>query len=396
MRTGRIPGFKFSGVSSGIKEKARLDLALIRSNPPATVVGCFTQNKVQAAPVVVSQRNIRSSLCSAVIINSGNANACTGTRGLRDAETMVRVTARALGVPTRQVLVCSTGKIGVPLPIGKISGAIPKAASSLSPGHFMQAARAILTTDRGPKTAFFKGRIGGRQFLLAGFAKGAGMIEPHMATMLAFIMTDLRIGRPLLQQILKRVVDQTFNRITVDGDSSTNDTALLLANGLAGNAPLRSGSRETKKFEEALCRVMEQLAFRMVEDGEGATKRVKIEVKGAKSAAEAREIAYTIGRSPLVKTSFFGEDPNWGRVIAAAGRSGATLDPRLVDIYYEEVPVVRRGRPVGKTAEEKAKRAMKKRCFNVTVSLNVGDGDFWIWASDLTVNYVKLNAEYRT
>lgn len=398
----KVPGFSFSGVASGIKVGRVPDLALIHSDPPAAVVGTFTMNRVRAAPVTVSERNTRSGLCSAVIVNSGNANACTGKRGYRDAVAMVRKTAHLLHVPERSVLICSTGKIGVSLPIQKILHKIPEAVRRLSPNGLRRSAQAILTTDDAVKIAKAEGRIGGRPYHLVGFAKGAGMIEPHMtlagghATMLAFIVTDAFVPRSVLRVLFRNCVEETFNRITVDGDTSTNDTALLLANGLAGNPPFKLRTPDCRRFAENLFSVMESIARQMVADGEGATKCVKIEVRGAKNQTQARRIAYTIANSPLVKTSFFGEDPNWGRILAAAGRSGATLDPHRADIFYDKVCVARRGVSTGALKDRLAKRVMKKDGFTVTIDLHRGRASFEVWTSDLTLDYVKLNSCYRT
>ena len=406
----KVPGFEFAGIACGIKGGHTPDLALIHSKVPATAVGLFTNNRVKAAPVLLSARHLKSGYCSAVIINSGNANACTGTRGMRAAGEMAARTARLLGIPIREVQVASTGKIGIPLPMLKIREGIPRLVKSRSPAGLRRAARAVLTTDDSVKIASATGTLAGKPFHLVGFAKGAGMIEPHLvphATMLAFFMTDLKISRAILQKIFMRAADQTFNRITVDGDTSTNDTALLLANGLAGNRPPASGSGGARLFEATLRRVMEQLALQMVEDGEGGTKCVKIRVRGARTGREARRIAYAVGNSPLVKTSFFGEDPNWGRLLAAAGRAStagranATSDPSPADIYYDGVRVVRRGvsagrRLAGRRAEGRAKRVMKKRTFTVTLDLHSGRGEDWVWASDLSLDYVKLNSCYRT
>jgi glutamate N-acetyltransferase/amino-acid N-acetyltransferase len=311
---------------------------------------------------------------------------------------MVRETARQLKAPLNHVLVCSTGKIGIPLPIGRIVRGIPGAVRSLSEGRFVEAARAILTTDQGPKTAYFKGRIGGKTFHLAGFAKGAGMISPRLkqATMLAFFFTDLSVSRSCLSQVFQLCVDQTFNSITVDGDTSTNDTVLLMANGLAGNRPIQRGTSAAKLFEKALREVMRELALKIVEDGVGGTKCVRIEVKGAKNNREAELIARTIGNSPLVKTAFFGEDPNWGRILAAIGRAPATCDPNRTDLYYNGVRVVKKGVGTGVVQETRAKKVMKNRKFQVTVDLHLGEGRGCIWASDLTLDYVKLNSHYRT
>lgn len=394
-----VPGFEFGAVASGIKGRGVPDLALIRSVPPATAVALFTRNQVRAAPVLVSAQNARRGRCSVVIINSGNANACTGRRGLRDAVEMVRRTAALLGVSQGEVLVCSTGRIGIPLPMESIRKALPRLVRSLIPGGLTRAARAILTTDAFLKVASYRGRVGRCPFRLIGFAKGAGMIAPDLAphaTMLAFFTTDLKIERRAARNIFQRVADQTFNRITVDGDTSTNDTALLLANGLAGNREVRGRGPGARVFARGLEVVMRRLALMMVEDGEGATKCVKVEVMGAKDNREATRIARAIGNSPLVKTSFFGEDPNWGRILAAAGRAGTTWNPEKSDIYYEGVRVVRRGVSAGGAALARAKRVMKKRRFAVRLDLRRGRGRGSVWASDLSLGYVKLNAHYRT
>ena len=400
-----ISGFRFSGISAGIKQgKKILDLALIHSEVPAVVAGAFTTSKVQAAPVQVSRKNIRSGLCSAIIVNSGNANACTGEQGLQDARVMVSETARLLKVPEGQVLVCSTGKIGVKLPIDKISKKIPEAVKGLASNRFLQSAQAILTTDDSVKVASAEGKIQGVPYRIAGFAKGAGMIEPHMAlekeglhaTMLAFIVTDALVRRSVLGVLVNNCVEETFNRVTVDGDMSTNDSAIVMANGLAGNKPFDLKTPAFREFAENLFQVMESLAKQMVLDGEGATKCVKIEVRGAKNDEEARRLAYTIGNSLLVKTSFFGEDPNWGRILGAAGRAGATLDPDRVDIYYDRVCVAQRGISTGYPKEREAKKVMKRQEFTVALDCHLGHGSFEIYASDLTLDYVKLNSCYRT
>lgn len=402
-RSFKVSGFRFSGIAAGIKQEKTLDLALIRSEVPARVVGSFTTSLVQAAPVQVSKKNIRSGLCSAVIINSGNANACTGRRGLRDAKKMVSETARRLRIPQRQVLVCSTGKIGIPLPMDRILRKIPQAVKRLSPNNLVKCARAILTTDDSVKIARAEGEIFGRSYRVLGFAKGAGMIEPRMrvaaaghATMLAFILTDARISRRVLMATFKDSVDQTFNRISVDGDTSTNDTALVLANGLAGNRLFTLQSRAGRKFAENLRGVMDSLARQMVIDGEGATKCVQIVIRGARHEADAKRMAYAVANSLLVKTSFYGQDPNWGRILAAAGRSGATLDPDRTDIFYDEICVARRGVSTGPLRDREARRIMKKKAFSVRIDCRSGPGAFRVYTSDLTLDYVKLNSCYRT
>jgi glutamate N-acetyltransferase/amino-acid N-acetyltransferase len=395
-----VPGFRFAGISAGIKKTGKPDLALVFSEVPATAVASFTTNLVQAAPVLVSKRNARSGVCRAVVINSGNANACTGKRGLKDAEAMVRAAAKSLRVPERQVLVCSTGKIGIPLPIGRIVSRIPNAVRALSVDGLKKSAEAILTTDAGVKLAHAEGRIFGKKYRIAGFAKGAGMIEPRMAvphaTMLAYILTDAFVTGDVLKALFKNSVEETFNRVTVDGDMSTNDTAVVLANGLAGNRAFSRKTPECRQFAEKLYNVMESLARQMVMDGEGATKCVAIEVKNARSDADARRIAYAVANSLLVKTSFYGQDPNWGRVLGAAGRAGAALDPDRVDIHYGNVRVARRGRSTGEAADRKAKAVMKAPAFTVTVDCRLGRGAFRVYSSDLTLEYVRINSCYRT
>jgi glutamate N-acetyltransferase / amino-acid N-acetyltransferase len=395
-----VPGFQFSGISAGIKQTQKPDLALIYSDVPAVIAGAFTTNLAQAAPVLVSKKNIRSGLCRAVIVNSGNANACTGARGMKDAQAMVLATAKTLGVPYGQVQVASTGKIGVPLPIGRIVSKVPTLAKALRADGLTKAAQAILTTDHGMKLAHAKGKIFGRPYSIAGFAKGAGMIQPNMAvphaTMLAYLLTDAFVPRGVLKVLFGNCVEETFNRVTVDGDMSTNDTALVLANGLAGNRPFKLRTPECRKFAENLYSVMDSLARQMVKDGEGATKCVAIDVKRAKNDADARKIAYAVANSQLVKTSFFGQDPNWGRVLGAAGRAGATLNPDKVDILYGNVCVARRGQSTGEAADRRAKAVMKAPEFTVTVDCRLGKGAFRVYASDLTLDYVKINSCYRT
>lgn len=399
-----VKGFQFSAASAGIKQNQKLDLTLIRSEPPAQVVGSFTTNEVQAAPVLVSKKNIRSGRCAAIIVNSGNANACTGSGGLKDAQAMVSHTAKALKVPANQVLVCSTGKIGIPMPMDQILGKIPELVQGLSPSNLLQSAEAILTTDISTKMAKAEGTLSGIPYRLVGFAKGAGMIEPHMevvpkhATMLAYLLTDAFIPRAksMMNKIFSRAIEETFNRVTVDGDTSTNDTALFLANGCAGNKSFAPNSRDGKKFAENLVNVMRDLAKQMVFDGEGATKCVAIEIARAKNNTEARRLAYTIANSPLVRTSFFGCDPNWGRVLGAAGRAGVALNPEKVDIYYGPVCVARRGISTGIKKDREAKAVMQAKEFTVKVDCHLGKGSFHIYTSDLTLDYVKLNSCYRT
>ena len=390
------PGYQFAGIHCGIKDKKKKDLALMVSEVPAKVVACFTTNRVQAAPIHQGKDVIRNGRLQALVVNSGNANAITGKRGLNNSYRIAAVVAKSLGLSEKDVLVSSTGKIGAQLPMPGILKGIPKAVEKLSPEGLKQTAQAILTTDAFPKVCQRKGKIRGKSYTLTGVAKGAGMIEPHMATMLAYVFTDLDLPRPLMQRVFSQTVDETFNSISVDGDQSTNDTALLMANGVSGIRLASPSAPEFRTFQKQLQEVCETLAWMMVQDGEGATKVVEIRVKGAKNKGSARKIAYSIARSQLVKTSFFGEDPNWGRVFAAIGYSGETLNPSKVDIDYGPVPLVRRGLPTSLAQEAKAHRLMKKGHFSVKVNLNSGRGEARVFTSDLTYEYVKINAEYRT
>lgn len=392
----KIPGFTFSGVIAGIKQAKKPDLALIVADRPAKATATFTTNRLKAAPVLQGQQAIRSGKLRAIVVNSGNANAATGPKGLKNAFATAEAAAKALKISKNEVLVSSTGKIGVQLDVGKIRRALPAAVRGLSADNFTAAARAIMTTDAFPKWHVARGKIGGRLFTVAGFGKGAGMIEPHMATMLAYVFTDLDLPAAAMRKAFRAAVEDTFNAISVDGDTSTNDTAVLLASGASGIPTLRPGTAPWRAFEKTLREVCQYLAWMMVQDGEGATKVVEVHVRGAKTARSAKKIAYSIARSPLVKTSFFGQDPNWGRVFAAVGYSGETFDPSRVDISYGPVPLVRRGLPTPVANEARAHKIMKNKSFRVLVELNGGRGEAKVWTSDLGYGYVKINAEYRT
>lgn len=389
-----VPGFRFAGVSCGIKRRKR-DLALIVSDAPATAAALFTTNQVRAAPVLVGRQRIaRRGKIQAVVVNSGNANACTGKRGLRDAAETCRRAGELLGIDPELVFPSSTGVIGVPLPMDKILRGLERAVAALSPSGLGAAAEAILTTDRFPKIARQRLRVGGRAITVAGLAKGAGMIAPRMATMLAYILTDAAVEPAFLRRVLRECAEETFNRVTVDGDTSTNDTVLVLANGRAGNPPL-SGGPGAAAFQAAARDVMRELALKLVEDGEGATKVVELRIERARSDEEARKVAFAVANSLLVKTAFFGADPNFGRIVAAAGKAGVRFDSERVDVFIEDIPVVRRG--VGTFAREReAARAMRRPSFTVRLSLNQGNGSATVWTSDLTYDYVRINSAYRT
>lgn len=391
----RISGFKFAGVSCGIKKSKRRDVAIIFSERPATAAALFTTNAIKSPAVLVGAKRVRRGKIQAVVVNSGNANACTGARGLRDAETVCREAAGHLKIKPGLVLPSSTGLIGVPLPMGKIKSGIAEAVSILSPDSFIHAADAIRTTDRFIKVASKICYLKRKKVTVAGMIKGAGMIAPNMATMLAYILTDAAVERNCMRAILKRCVDQTFNCVTVDGDMSTNDTVLFLANGASGIAPVRRGGREERVLGKAAEAVMKDLALKLVEDGEGATKVVEIRVQEARSAAEAKEVAFTAANSQLVKTAFFGEDPNFGRIMAAIGSSSVKINGGKIDVFFNNVCVVRRGVGLPKH-ERQAARVLKLPSFTVKIRLRQGRGAASVWTSDLSHEYVRINSAYRT
>jgi len=389
-------GFKAAGVHAGIKA-SKPDLALIVSEPPAVAAGTFTTNKVKAAPVRLCQERLkRSGMAGAIVVNSGSANACTGPRGLQDARRTAEIAAAELGVPAEAVLVCSTGTIGKPLPMDKIEKGIKLAAAKLSRAGGATAARAIMTTDTRPKEVAVEVLIDGRRVRVGGMAKGAGMISPNMATMLAFLTTDAAVERRALQTCLQRAVAGSFNRITVDGDMSTNDTVILLANGLAGNRLLTPGHAEWRTFQAAVEAVTLGLAFKIVKDGEGATKFVTVTVKGAKSEADARKVARAVGNSLLVKTSWYGGDPNWGRIIAAVGYSGAAVREEKIDIRFAGKLAVRGGQKAPKFALKTLEKILAKRSFSIEIDLGLGSWKHTVYTCDCSEEYVKINAAYMT
>lgn len=392
----RVRGFKFAARSAGIKKSGRLDLALIYSEVPARCAGVFTTNKVVAAPVVVSQPRIGKGLCQAVLVNSGNANACTGEQGLRDALLCGKLAARSLGLPEDLVAVASTGVIGVPLPVAKFEQHIPLLVPELDAGSAAQVAEAIRTTDAFVKVSSRQGSSGGQSYHLVGLAKGAGMIHPNMATMLAYVMTDAQVEPAFLDQALRAAVADSFNVITVDGDTSTNDMVLILSNGQSGSSELHADSEDGKSFAALLKEMLIDLAKMIVRDGEGATKVVEICVQGATDGEAAVQVARSVATSNLVKTAFFGEDANWGRIIAAVGYSGIAVDPNRIDIFFDEVPVVKNGIGTGKDLEAQATRVLKKPEFRVLIHLHGGSGEGRYYTSDLNYDYIKINADYRT
>ncbi len=390
----KVRGFKAAGTACGIKKTGKPDLALIFSETPATVAAVFTRNSVKAAPVLLDMKRVRKGTSRGVIVNSGNANACTGKDGMRAAEAMTTAAEKALGLKKGDILVASTGVIGVPLPVERVVSGAPGLASLLRPDGLLDAARAIMTTDAFPKTAVKKARIDGRTVTVAGVAKGAGMICPDMATMLAFFVTDANIGNSALLRSLRESADASFNSIIVDNDTSTNDTAMIFANGLSGGGEIKGGSKEYASFTRLLTEVSTDLAHMIVRDGEGATRFIEIRVSGAATSAGAKRAARTMAESFLVKTAFFGGDPNWGRLVAAAGRSGVKMSDDKVDISFNGVPVVKNGLDTG--AEKKAAKAMKARDVVVAVDLNSGARSAVVWTTDLSYEYVKINSAYRT
>ena len=381
-------------MAAGIKKNGNLDLGLLVSDRPARVAAVFTKNRVQAAPVKLDRERVKSGTARAVIVNAGNANCANGRQGIDAARAMADAAARALNLPDDQVLVASTGVIGAPFPIQKVEAAIAALAGGLNPNGLPDLARAIMTTDTRPKTGAREGSVDGVAYRIAAVAKGAGMIRPDMATMLCFICTDADIALSDLRPVLKRSVDGSFNRITIDGDSSTNDTVILMANGASG---ARIGADTDRVgFQRLLDDLCMDLARQMVKDGEGVTKVVDLTVRGARSDADARAIADTIAHSPLVKTAFFGEDANWGRIIAAAGRAGVFLDPERLDLYFDDVQMVNNGTGCGPDAEEKATGVLRKPEFAVTLNLNQGEGAASMLTCDFSLDYVKINADYRS
>jgi len=390
----KVPGFKGSGVSSGIKKKGKKDLALIFSETPAKAAGVFTLNVVKAPPVILGMERIKSGVCQAVVVNSGVANAFTGKRGLIDAVLTTEYVGKELGISKDLVIPSSTGLIGGPLPMDKIKKALPRLVSELREDGFEDAAQAIMTTDAYPKYAFTTVNIGRRKGTVAVIGKGAGMIMPNMATMLAYVITDINVGKRALSKSLKHAADNSFNKITVDGDTSTNDTVLMLANGKLGNKSLDATGAEYRKFEKAVTETAAEVAEMMVKDGEGATKAVRIVVKGARTAKDADKVARTLGNSLLVKTAFYGEDPNWGRIVAAAGRAGVDFNPDKIDLYFGDHKVLSSSKQV--IDEKKAQKIMKQPGFTVTLDLKTGKASSFILASDITFEYLKINAHYRT
>ena len=388
------PGFQAAGVASGLKKNGVKDLGLLYSELPLTVAAMFTRNLVKAAPVLLDQQRTANGSCRAVIVNSGNANCCTGEQGMQDAIHMGHLVARELMVDEDDVLVSSTGVIGEPLPIDKIETATPGLIKALAPDGLFDFAEAIMTTDTEPKVVSRVGELAGKSFTVSGAIKGAGMIRPDMATMLCYVMTDI-VARPdTLQEMLKKAVNRSLNRMTVDGDTSTNDTVILMANGHSGVDVISENQKDV--FQSVLDETMIGLAKWLVKDAEGATKLVEIVVTGAKTKADGHKIADTVANSPLLKTALFGEDANWGRILAAVGRAGIPIDPARMDIFFGSVQMVKGGFGCGKEAEAAATRVLKQDEFTVTIDLNLGQETEMVYTCDFSIDYVKINADYRS
>lgn len=388
------PGFLLSGVSAGLKKNGGKDLALIFSRVPAAAAALFTKNLVKAAPVLVGRERIAGGLCQAIVANSANANACTGERGYEDSLAVAAAVSKKLGIDESLVIPSSTGVIGKRLPAGKIARAVPGLVRDLGENNSRAAAEAIMTTDAFPKYGSREVSLGKKTATLSAIAKGAGMICPDMATMLCFVTTDVSIGRGALARALETAAEGSFNAITVDGDTSTNDSVFVMANGVLGNAGITDKSRHYGKFAAALSDLCAEMAEMIVRDGEGATKTVKIHVREAGTEKDAEKVARTVATSQLVKTAFYGEDPNWGRIVAAAGRAGARFDPGKLELYFDGKKVFSDGRQ--RQPESGFARVFKKPSFTVTIALGEGKAEYSLVTSDLGHGYVSLNSDYRS
>lgn len=388
-------GFTAAGVKAGIKKSGNLDVAVIYTKTQAVVAGTFTQNKVAAAPVYVSKEVVATGTAHAIVANAGCANACTGQQGLDDAHKMAQIAADELGVNADDVIVGSTGVIGVNLPMDKLEAGIKDAVANLSADGSGNAGRAIITTDTHSKSVTCEFELSGKTVRMGAIAKGSGMIRPNMATMLCYITTDIAIDQTLLQKAVSGCVEKSFNMISVDGDMSTNDMVIVLANSEANNAKITEENADYQIFFDKLMMLCTELAKQIAADGEGASKFLTINVKGAKSFADAKTVGMAIANSPLVKTAFFGEDPNWGRVICAVGYSGADMVPEKTVVKFGGITIFANG--TGATYDEKAlAHVMKEKDIVIDIELNMGQEDATVWSCDLSYEYVKINGEYHT
>jgi len=393
LKNFEVPGFLAGSMACGLKKKGIKDLTLIVSELPATAAGMFTQNQMVSPTVPISQKALKASkTMRAIIANSGNANAFTGAQGVKDCKAVVAATAKALDIPMKEVLTASTGVISVPLAVEKIETGIPQLVNELAPKGWTQAAEGIMTTDLVSKTC----AVQYGDIVVGGISKGSGMIQPNMATMLAFLSSNIRIDKRTLQKALKAAVDPTFNCITVDGETSTNDMVLLLANGQTGNSPVKAGSKAYKNFVVALTHVCKTLAFKIVEDGEGATKFVTFKVSGARNEKQAEQIGKRLANSLLVKTALFGEDPNWGRVIAAVGSAGVPIKPEKLEVVLNGIPLVKNGEHVKGVSLSTLQKKMKNKEINIAIVLHMGKASAETYTCDLSYDYVRINAEYTT
>ena len=389
----RVPGFRAAGVACGIKPSGELDLALITSDRPADAAAVFTRNRFPGAPVIVSRRHLRGRRAQAVVVNSGISNVATGAQGLQNARSMCRQTASLLGLRASDVQVSSTGVIGEMLPMDRIAAGIARAAKELSATGWSRAARAILTTDTKPKLA----QVTSKRFAMLGIAKGAGMVMPNMATMLAYIVTDLAVDAEFLRDVLGEAVASTFNCLTIDGETSTSDTVLVLANGAAGNRPLGPRSAGARDFRKALADVCGALTEKLALDGEGVTRIARIEVRGARSDRSADAVARKVANSLLVKTALFGADPNWGRIVQAVGAAGVPFSPGRLGIQIGGAELLRGGQLVASSdSRRRASLAMRRKRVEIGVSLGTGPGRASVLTTDLGYGYVRINAEYTT
>lgn len=391
----KIPkGYKFAAYPGGLRYKGRNDLALVYSDVPAAAAGVFTQNRFKAAPVIVARERIASMFpVQALFINSGQANACTGEQGIMDCRKSLDLLAAELSIEEQAILPASTGVIGEPMPMDTLRQALPGLAGKVGCSSPVDAAKAIMTTDKFPKISAAQLKVPGEHVRIMGLAKGAGMICPDMATMLAFILCDARISPDLWQEMLKSAVRESFNAITVDGDTSTNDCVLALANGSGGG---EIGGRDNQEFYSALRQVCQDLAYQIVQDAEGGTKVVHVNVFGGRDAREAQLAARAVGNSPLVKTALYGNDPNWGRIVAALGRSGADFDTEEVRVSIGSLCVFERGRPAEMDIDAVFSRFLRASDVHIDVQLGSGPGEYSLKTSDLSHEYVSINAEYRT
>jgi glutamate N-acetyltransferase/amino-acid N-acetyltransferase len=390
-----VPGFLANGVSVGIKKDDQKDLGLIYSTVPAKVAAVFTKNTFKAAPLLIDEERVKKGMAQAIITNSGCANAATGREGTRDALIVSDALAKHLKIREELILLSSTGVIGKRLPVKKIESGIPKLVKGLNEQGIEDAEAAMMTTDKYPKIAIRRGVIGAKDVTICGIAKGAGMIEPNMATLLTYIMTDAFIDSKALNTVFHQAINGTFNSISVDGCMSTNDMAIIMANGLAGNNPLEKVQARLQHFRDMLTDVLMELCHAVVKDGEGATKFISIMVKGSKSKSDARAAAYSIANSNLVKTAFFGEDPNWGRIIAALGASGIVMEKERVSLNMGNMTVFAQNSPVEANIG-KLMDVFKKHRIDIVVDLGAGDKSYTVYTSDLSYDYVKINAEYST